>query len=112
MEIASLNIWTVLSDCGEDAPGMDLVLKQFDHYIAAAEGSHFDWAVSDEQVDELRERVPVVTPKFKAGDMLMFDHWFLHRTSRSPAMTENRYAIESWFFAPSVFPVGRSAMIA
>ena len=112
MDIASLNIWTALTDCGENAPGMDLVLEDYDHYIMAEEGSHFDWAVSDEQVDKLSQSVPVVTPRFKAGDMLLFDHWFLHRTSRRPDMTDNRYAIESWFFAPSVFPVGRSAMIA
>jgi hypothetical protein len=112
MKIASLNIWTALTDCGESAPGMDLVLDNFNHYIMAEQGSHFDWAVSDAQVDELRSRTPVVTPRFKAGDMLMFDHWFLHRTGRRPEMTDTRYAIESWFFAPSVFPVGRSAMIA
>jgi hypothetical protein len=112
MGIASLNVWTALTDCGETAPGMEIVLEYPDHYIQAAEDSAFDWAVSDAQVDEIRKRVPVVIPKFQAGDMLMFDQWLLHRTARRPDMTGTRYAIESWFFAPSVFPVGRTALLA
>jgi len=112
MDIASLNVWTALTDCGESAPGMELVLDYPDHYIMAASDSAFDWAVSNSQVDEMRKRVPVVIPRFRAGDMLMFDQWLLHRTSRRPDMPDTRYAIESWFFAPSVFPVGRTALRA
>ena len=112
MDIRSLNVWTALSDCGESAPGMDLVLDYPDHYIMAAEDSAFDWSVSNTQVAELSKRVPVVTPRFRAGDILMFDQWLLHRTSRRIDMTDTRYAIESWFFAPSVFPLGRTALLA
>jgi hypothetical protein len=112
MNIASLNVWTALTDCGESAPGMELVLDYPDHYLQAADGSAFDWSVSDAQVDELRKRVPVVIPRFRAGDMLMFDQWLLHRTHRQPDMPHTRYAIESWFFAPSVFPLGRTALTA
>ncbi len=112
MDIASLNVWTALTDCGESAPGMELVLDYLDHYVKATSDSPFDWAVSNSQVDEMRKRVPVVIPKFRAGDMLMFDQWLLHRTSRRPDMPDTRYAIESWFFAPSVFPVGRIALRA
>lgn len=110
-DLASLNVWTALTDCGpEVAPGMDLVLEYLDHYIMPAEDSHFDWSVSDSQVEALN--LPVITPHFKAGDMLMFDNWLLHRTCRRPGMTETRYAIESWFFAPSKFPIGRTALLA
>ena len=111
-DLATLNVWTALSDCGEDAPGMDLVLDYLDHYIMPDTESHFDWSVSDAQVDAMRDRVSVVTPKFKAGDMVMFDNWLLHRTARRPGMTKTRYAIESWFFAPSKFPIGRTALLA
>ena len=34
--------------------------------------------------------VPIVTPKFSAGDMLIFDHWLLHRTHRDRSMTDYR----------------------
>jgi Phytanoyl-CoA dioxygenase (PhyH) len=110
MDIVSINVWTALTDCGESAPGMELVLKNLDHYIQAANDSVFGWAVSNAQVDAMRKDVPVVIPKFRAGDMLLFDHWLLHRTSRAPEMPDIRCAIESWFFAPSVFPLGRSGI--
>ena len=43
-------------------------------------------------------------PLFAPGDVLLFDHLFLHRTASEPTMTDTRYAIESWFFAPSAYP--------
>ena len=112
VDIQSVNIWTALSDCGETAPGMELVLKRLDNYILNSCDNVFDWSVADSQVDErFREQVPVVTPKFNAGDMLIFDHWLLHRTHRDPSMTDYRYAIESWFFADSAFPKGRTPLV-
>jgi hypothetical protein len=113
-DIRSLNVWTALTDCGqgEDAPGMELVLENLDYYVGSTEDSHFDWSVSNKQVDDFRKRVPVVVPRFKSGDMLLFDHWLLHRSWRIPGMTTQRYAIESWFFAPSAFPGGRMPMTA
>lgn len=112
--IRSINVWTALTDCGEgeDAPGMELVLENLDYYVMPDADSHFNWSVSDKQVDDFRKRVPVVIPHFKAGDMLLFDHWLLHRTSRLPGMTAQRYAIESWLFAPSAFPGGRLPITA
>jgi hypothetical protein len=29
---------------------------------------------------------------------------FLHSTATSPEMTDTRYAVETWFFAPTGFP--------
>jgi hypothetical protein len=109
-DIFSLNVWTALSDCGEDAPGMDLVLERLDHYVMPPTDSVFGWVVSDLQVDAYRERDRVVSPQFKGGDMLLFDNWLLHRTNRRPGMSITRYAIESWLFAPSAFPKGRIAV--
>ena len=43
-------------------------------------------------------------PIFEPGDALLFDERFLHRTAVEPEMTRERYAIESWFFAPSHYP--------
>ncbi len=112
VDIQSMNVWTALSDCGETAPGMDLVLKRLNHYILNSSGNIHDWTVADSHVDEnFRKQVPIVTPKFSAGDMLIFDHWLLHRTHRDPSMTDYRYAIESWFFVKSAFPAGRTPLI-
>ncbi len=34
----------------------------------------------------------------------LFDDRNLHATACSPEMTNVRYAIEAWFFAPSMYP--------
>jgi hypothetical protein len=36
---------------------------------------------------------------------MLFDHFFLHRTGIPAAIAKDRYAVESWFFAPSAYPV-------
>ena len=46
------------------------------------------------------------SPEFSPGDALLFDHLFLHRTGVAPGMTRERWAIETWFFAPSTLPRG------
>ena len=43
----------------------------------------------------------MLRPEFAPGDGIMFDERFLHRSYFDPAMTEPRYALEGWFFAPS-----------
>jgi hypothetical protein len=42
---------------------------------------------------------------------LLFDDLFLHRTAVDPAMTRDRYAIETWFFAPSAYPAGQIPLV-
>ncbi len=41
---------------------------------------------------------------FEPGDAVLFDHFCLHRTAVGEGMTEDRYATETWCFAPSVYP--------
>jgi len=52
--------------------------------------------------------VPIWRPEFEPGDVLFFDDRCLHRTAAELGMPNVRYAIESWFFAPSVYPTGTS----
>jgi hypothetical protein len=103
--IRTLNCWIALSDCGVGAPGLDIVPRRMDRIVeTGTEGAWFDWAVGQGVVDRVAEETPVLRPEFEAGDALLFDDMFLHRTAISPAMTHERYAIESWFFAPSSYP--------
>jgi ectoine hydroxylase-related dioxygenase (phytanoyl-CoA dioxygenase family) len=46
----------------------------------------------------------IVRPLFEPGDALIFDQFLIHRTAASTDMTRDRYAIESWFFAPGAYP--------
>jgi len=105
--IGALNIWLALSACGRDAPGLDIVPRRFDRVLPRDERAQFDWSVSDQGVLEAADGVPIVRPEFEAGDALLFDHLLLHRTGASSTMTRDRYAIESWFFAPSAYPTGQ-----
>jgi Phytanoyl-CoA dioxygenase (PhyH) len=103
--IRTVNFWLALSHCGDDAPGLDVVPKRMEGILpTGTEGAIFDWSVGEGLVQQIAEDAPVLRPIFEAGDALFFDERFLHRTAVSEAMTRERYAIESWFFAPSHYP--------
>ncbi len=105
--VRSVNVWLALSDCGVDASGLDVVAQRLPYVVqTGSHGAIFDWSVGPGLVDVLAEGgAPVISPAFKAGDALLFDHLMLHRTGITPAMTKSRWAVESWFFAPSFYPM-------
>jgi hypothetical protein len=100
-----VNVWMALSHCGRDAPGLDIVPKRLDHIVeTGTEGATFNWTVGPGVVERVSIDAPVSRPVFEPGDVLLFDDFFLHRTAIDPTMPRERYAVETWFFAPSVFP--------
>ena len=110
--IRALNVWVALTDCGVDAPGMDLLPRRLGEIVETGTGGAiFDWAVGPAVVERLAVDAPVVRPEFRAGDALLFDDMFLHRTAIEPTMTQPRYAIESWFFAPTSYPSGQVPLV-
>jgi hypothetical protein len=103
--IRTINVWITLTDCGVDAPGMDIVPMRVDDIVeTGTEGAIFDWAVSPAKVAEVAGDTPIVRPVFEAGDALLFDELFLHRTACEQGMTKHRYALENWYFAASDYP--------
>jgi hypothetical protein len=105
-DIRTVNCWLSLSDCGVDAPGLDLFPRRASGlYETGTKGSYFTWGVGDGFVAELEQEAKVVSPVFAPGDALLFDQLFLHRTGVRPGMTRDRLAIESWLFAGSTFPM-------
>jgi hypothetical protein len=103
--IRTLNVWVALSPCGVDSPSLDVVPRRMDRIVeTGTDGALFDWSVGEGAVDRARGGTDVVRPHFAAGDAMLFDEMFLHRTGVSPGMTRDRYTIESWFFAPSSYP--------
>lgn len=110
-EVRSLNLWVALSDCGVDAPGLDFVPRRFDEVLASGTGgATFDWSVGHE-VAVGSSPVGVVRPRFDAGDALVFDHLFLHRTAVEPSMQGDRHALECWLFAPSAYPAAEVPLL-
>jgi hypothetical protein len=103
-DVRSVNVWVALSHCGLDAPGLDVVPRRLDLVDSGTEGAIFDWSVGRPVVERVAGRHGTVRPVFRPGDALLFDDRNLHATACSPQMTGPRYALESWFFAPSHYP--------
>ena len=110
--VRSVNLWLALSDCGREACGIDLVPKRIPYIVeTGTHGEVLDWVVAPALVDQVAKDAQVCSPEFKAGDALLFDHLFLHRTSLPEGRTKSRYALECWMFAPSCFPRYRGALL-
>lgn len=107
-DLRTINCWVALSANGPADPnvaGLDIVPARIDHLVTTGgEGTAIDHQVSDENARAAAAEAGVLRPSFEAGDALLFDEMFLHRTGTSPGMTGDRLAIESWFFAGSHFP--------
>ena len=109
-DIRSLDLWVALSDCGVDAPSLDLVPTRLDRIVETGTGdAEYDWGVGTSVVLDAAE-VEVVRPIFRPGDAIFFDHYALHRTGFDPDMPGTRYAIEAWFAAPSHYPSDQLAI--
>lgn len=103
--VRALNLWLVLSRCGDDAPGLDVVPTRLDRFLATGtEDAALTWTISDQGVQNAAPGVGVVRPIFEPGDALLFDEMFVHRTAADRHMIRPRFAVESWFFGGSAFP--------
>lgn len=112
--IRTVNLWVALSDCGTgaDAPGIELVVgNQREIYPTGTHGADFDWTVGQGLVDQIARRSQVVCPRFRPGDAVFFDHYNLHRTGFGTNQAQNRYAVETWFFARSTAPAKQQPLL-
>ncbi len=100
--VRTMNVWVALSHCGGDLPasGLEIVPKRMTEFMPL-KPELAKAAVPFEVVEELAKETPIVRPEFAPGDALIFDERLLHRTYLGPGLTEPRYALECWFFAPS-----------
>jgi hypothetical protein len=100
--VRTMNVWVALSPCGGPVPasGLELIPRRYEE-ILSIDGSLGRETISFSKVGELKNDCPSVNPEFAAGDALIFDEHLLHRTSLEPGLTDIRYALECWLFAPS-----------
>lgn len=113
-KIRTANLWIALTDCGGDAsaPGMEIVAgNERRIYETGTHGAPFNWTVGQGLVDEITQSCTVECPRFAPGDAIFFDHFNLHRTGFGLNHTNNRYAIESWFFAGSTAPMKQQPVV-
>jgi len=108
--IRTVNAWFALSRCGTDAPGLDIVPRRLPGLLpqgGVQKGVELlPWAVAPDTVARELPGVAIWRPQFEPGDVLFMDELLLHRTAAEEHMPRVRYAIESWFFAASVYPDG------
>ncbi len=110
--IRTMNLWIALTDCGVDAPSMDMVPRRLDYIVpTGTEGAVFSWSVSKAAIAQACDGGEPTHLHFKAGDAIVFDEMNLHRTSTLPGMSKPRYAIEAWFFAPSCYPLDQLPLL-
>lgn len=109
--IRSINAWFSLSHCGRQAPGLDIVPVRIGSVLpVGTAGALYDWDVAEQEVQRAY-RGPIWRPLLEPGDVVFFDHLCVHRTAVEPAMSRRRWAIESWFFAPSVYPTTQTPLV-
>jgi hypothetical protein len=105
-DVRTINVWIALSDCGVDSPGLEVVDRRLPGIVAPGTGdAYFEWSVGRGVAKQANDGKPFARPAFKAGDALIFDQLMLHATSYAPEMNRQRFALESWFFAPSASAV-------
>ncbi len=103
--IRTVDCWVALSHCGPGTgrPAIDLVPKRMDAVLPSGEGSTFSWSLAEATVTATLDDADVESPVFAPGDVLFFDERLVHRTTVGTEL-DTRYAIESWFVAPSSYP--------
>jgi hypothetical protein len=103
--IRTVDCWIPLSRCGPGTgrPGIDLVPRRFPGVLPKDDAADFPWSQTPESVHAAAPGVPTASPVFEPGDALFFDELLPHRTAYGPELGA-RYAVESWFVAPSTYP--------
>jgi hypothetical protein len=110
--VRALNIWIALTDCGDDAPTLDVVPKRLGSIVpTGTDGTPFEWSVADAVTTRTAADDQPVRLHFRAGDAILFDEMNLHRTGVGPGMTKHRLAIEAWSFAPSSYPMDQLPVV-
>jgi phytanoyl-CoA dioxygenase PhyH len=105
--VRALDIWVALSRCGDgtDAAGLEILPRRMTGILEHGSGTaRTEIEVVSEEVERAAKGARPVRPTFEAGDALLFDDLFLHRTM--PGRERTRYALELWSFGASAFPDG------
>jgi hypothetical protein len=103
--IRTVDCWIALSDCGPGTgrPAIELIPRRFDQILPTGSDATLPWAISETAMLEAANGVPLCRPVFAPGDAMFFDERLPHRTTQGPDL-DRRYAVESWFVAPSSYP--------
>jgi hypothetical protein len=103
--IRTVDCWIALSDCGPGTgrPAIELIPRRFDQILPTGGDATLGWSIAEAVALEAAGDVPLCSPVFAPGDAMFFDEMLPHRTTQGPDLGR-RYAVESWFVAPSSYP--------
>jgi hypothetical protein len=113
-EVRVVNVWTALTRCGPgtQAIGLPVVPRRLPILETFHDEGHWSFAIPEPTVVQAAGAVGIADPVYEPGDALFFDQMTVHKTGARPGLTLPRYAIESWFFAPSTYPARFGAAFA
>lgn len=106
----SLNCWVPLDDCGEDAPGLELIPVRLRENLnkmlpASVPPVGLRFKSYEAQVIETRfADAPRFRPVMRVGDVLIFSECTLHRTHHVAGITRARQSMEVRVFPASNLP--------
>lgn len=107
--ISTLDVWIALTRCGRTAPGLEIFPRRVDRVLPT--GAFFDWDLSDETLAQHYPGVRSVMPEFDVGDAIIFDQLCVHRSGYAAGMTNTRFAVECWLFAPASVPATYTGLL-
>jgi len=91
MPLAMTTSWIALTACGDDAPGLELVVHDGGRLLGLDE-------ITESAIRQRHAAADFWRPTMQAGDALVFDGGVLHRTHVTPAMRADRTSLEIRFF--------------
>jgi len=92
-----LNCWVPLTDCGPNAPALDLIPRRPDVAFPIEDSHDNGYGMGGIDPAELTRHFgeeAIWTPQLEVGDCLLFDSSCLHRTSRLSSGREGRMSFE------------------
>jgi phytanoyl-CoA dioxygenase PhyH len=94
-----LNVWIPLSACGDDAPGLEIVLGSWGELLPVSPPPDARFAVEHATIDEdvvldRFGRRALWRPVFEFGDAMVFAGTTAHRTYATLGMSRDRMSVE------------------
>jgi hypothetical protein len=104
LDHAGLTTWIPLCDCGVDAPGLQVYPRAIADVLPVPEGIEGPYLFCDTQtvLDHFGE--DLWAPALSAGDVLIFNHFVVHRTYITDGMTKERQSVDFRVFPRSRIP--------
>jgi len=104
LDHSGLTTWIPLCDCGIEAPSLEVYPRAIQDVLPVPDGVTGPYLFCDTQTVLDRYGKDLWAPTFSAGDVLIFNHFVVHRTYITDGMTKERQSVDFRVFPRSRFP--------